>query len=154
MIYADVKKLGRMPNGGGHRIHGRVQGEANPRARNLAGGRPKDRGYAFLHRAGNDHSQFVYSEILTDETKETASAFITNASRCSPPGASRSSGVLIDNGSWYRSALLSLIPAEAGIRLKRTRPCRPQTKGKVERNKRILQKEWAYAMAYNSEAQR
>lgn len=75
----DIKKLPRIPNGGGHRIHGRVQGEVTPRARNLASGWPKDRGrirgYSFLHFAVDDHSRFAYSEVLTDETMETASAF-------------------------------------------------------------------------------
>ena len=83
MIHVDIKKLGRIPNGGGHRVHGRVQGEANSRATNLADGRRKDRGqvrgYTFLHHAVDDHSRFVYSEILPDETKETASASMRNA---------------------------------------------------------------------------
>jgi len=85
MIHVDVKKLGRIPNGGGHRIHGRVQGEANARARNLTEGRTRDRGqvrgYTFLHHALDDHSRFVYSEILPDETKEAASAFMRKRHR-------------------------------------------------------------------------
>ena len=79
----DIKMLGRIPNGGGHRIHGRVQGEVNSRARNLAEGRPKDRGqvrgHTFLHHAVDDHSRFVYSDILPDETKEAASVLMRNA---------------------------------------------------------------------------
>ncbi len=35
--------------------------------------------YDYLHHAQGDHSRMVYSEILTDETKETAAAFTTRA---------------------------------------------------------------------------
>jgi hypothetical protein len=83
MIHVDIKKLGRIPDGGGHRILGRVHGEANSRARNLAQGRRTDRGqvrgYSFIHHAVDDHSRYVYSEILPDETQATASAFMQNA---------------------------------------------------------------------------
>ncbi|MEV7572822.1 IS481 family transposase [Pseudarthrobacter sp. NPDC089323] len=158
MIHVDVKKLGRIPNGGGHRIHGRVQGEANARARNLAEGRTRGRGqvrgYSFLHHAVDDHSRFVYSEILPDETKETASAFMRNAIAAFAAQGVRIQRVLTDNGSCYRSRAFAAVLAEAGIRHKRTRPYRPQTNGKVERFNRILQEEWAYARAYGSEAER
>ena len=158
MIHVDVKKLGRIPNGGGHRIHGRVQGEANARARNLAEGRTRGRGqvrgYTFLHHAVDDHSRFVYSEILPDETKETASAFMRNAIAAFAAQGVRIQRVLTDNGSCYRSHAFAAVLAEAGIRHKRTKPYRPQTNGKVERFNRILQEEWAYARAYGSEAER
>ena len=62
--------------------------------------------------------------------------------------------MLTDNGSCYRSRAFAAVLAEAGIKHKRTRPYRPQTNGKVERFNRILQEEWAYAKAYNSEAER
>lgn len=158
MIHVDIKKLGRIPNGGGHRIHGRVQGEANSRARNLAEGRRKDRGqvrgYMFLHHAVDDHSRFVYSEILPDETKETASAFMRNAIAAFAAEGVQIQRVLTDNGACYRSSAFASVLAEAGIRHKRTRPYRPQTNGKVERFNRILQEEWAYARAYSSETER
>jgi transposase InsO family protein len=158
MIHVDIKKLGRIPSGGGHRIHGRVHGEAISRARNLAEGRSKDRGqvrgYTFLHHAVDDHSRFVYSEILPDETKESASTFMRNAVAAFAAEGVQIQRVLTDNGSCYRSRAFAAVLAEAGINHKRTRPYRPQTNGKVERFNRILQEEWAYAKAYRSEAER
>jgi len=65
-VHVDIKKLGRIPDGGGHRIHGRA---ARP---HLKQARP---GYAYLHNAVDDHSRLAYTEILTDERKETAAAF-------------------------------------------------------------------------------
>jgi transposase InsO family protein len=135
MIHVDVKKLGRIPNGGGHRIHGRVQGETNSRARNLVEGRPKVRGqvrgYTFLHHAVDDHSRFVYSEILPNETKETAPAFMRNAIAAFTVQGVKVQRVLTDNGSCYRSLASGAVLVEGGIRHKRTRPYRPQTNGKV-----------------------
>jgi transposase InsO family protein len=158
MIHVDIKKLGRIPDGGGHRVHGRVQGEANARARNLAEGRRTDRGqvrgYSFLHHAVDDHSRFVYSEILPDETKETASAFMRNAINSFAALGVKVQRVLTDNGACYRSHAFAAVLTEAGISHKRTRPYRPQTNGKVERFNRILQEEWAYARPYRSETER
>ena len=134
MIHVDIKKLGRIPNGGGHRVHGRVQGEANSRARNLSEGLPKYRGqirgYSFLHHAVDDHSRFVYSEILPDETQTTASAFMRNAIAAYAAQGVKIQRVLTDNGSCYRSRAFAAVLAEAGIKHKRTRPYRPQTNAK------------------------
>jgi transposase InsO family protein len=158
MIHVDIKKLGRIPDGGGHRVHGRVHGEANSRARNMAEARPKYRGqvrgYSFLHHAVDDHSRFVYSEILPNETKETASAFMRNAIAAFAARGVKIQRVLTDNGACYRSRTFAAVLAEAGIKHKRTKPYRPQTNGKVERFNRILQEEWAYARAYGSETER
>ena len=158
MVHVDIKKLGRIPNGGGHRVHGRVQGEANARARNLAEGRRADRGqvrgYSFIHHAVDDHSRFVYSEILPDETQATASAFMRNAIAAFEALGVRIQRVMTDNGSCYRSRAFGKVLADAGITHKRTRPYRPQTNGKVERFNRILQEEWAYTKAYSSETER
>lgn len=157
MIHVDMKKLGRIPDGGGHRIEGRVQGKANSRARNLGEGRAKHRGQVrgctFLHHAVDDHSRYVYSEILPDETQATASAFMRNAIAAFAAKGVKIQRVLTDNGSCYRPRAFAAVLAEAGISHKRTRPYRPQTNGKVERFNRILQEEWAYAKAYRSEAE-
>jgi transposase InsO family protein len=158
MIHVDIKKLGRIPDGGGHRVHGRLQGKANTRARNLAEDRRTDRGqvrgYSFIHHAIDDYSRFVYSEILPDETKETAAAFMRNALNAFGSLGVKVRRVLTDNGACYRSHAFAEVLTEAGITHKRTRPYRPQTNGKVERFNRILQEEWAYARAYSSESER
>ncbi|GGD91351.1 hypothetical protein GCM10007269_37400 [Microbacterium murale] len=67
LVHVDIKKQGRIPDGGGHRMLGRQAGNQN--------NKKKGRGYAFLHHAVDDHSRLAYSEILDDERKETASAF-------------------------------------------------------------------------------
>jgi transposase InsO family protein len=158
MIHVDIKKLGRIPDGGGHRVHGRLQGKANTRARNLAEDRRIDRGqvrgYSFIHHAIDDHSRFVYSEILPDETKETAAAFMRHALNAFAALGVKVRRVLTDNGACYRSRTFAEVLTEAGISHKRTRPYRPQTNGKVERFNRILLEEWAYARAYSSETER
>jgi len=83
VIHVEVKKRGRTPYGGGHRSLGRVAGDANKRARNLVEGARRNRGllrgFTSIHHAVDDHSRYVYSEILPDETKETAAAFMRNA---------------------------------------------------------------------------
>ncbi len=71
LVHVDVKKLGRIPDGGGHRVHGRAKGN-----RVKKNAKP---GTAYIHHAMDDHSRLVYSEILTDERKETASEFWTRA---------------------------------------------------------------------------
>jgi hypothetical protein len=126
MIHVDIKNLGRIPDGGGHRVHRQVWGDANSRARNLAEGRRKERGqvrgYTFLHHAVDDHSRFVYSEILPDETKETASAFMRNAIAAFADHGVTIQRSLTDNGSCYCFRTFAAVLAEAGISPKRTRP--------------------------------
>ncbi len=82
LVHVDIKKQGRIPNGGGHRKFGRTIGNRN----NRQGGR----GYSFLHHAVDDHSRLAYSEILTDERKETAAAFWLRANTFFTPLASPS----------------------------------------------------------------
>src|SRR3954469_6099666 len=76
LIHVDIKKLGRIPDGGGWRFKGRQVGKRNKQ--NKHGGRV---GYAYLHHAVDDHSRLAYSEILADERKETAAAFWRRAKR-------------------------------------------------------------------------
>jgi transposase InsO family protein len=154
MIHVDVKTLGRIPDGGGHRRLGRAAVKANSRTRNLAEGARSNRGllrgYTFIHHGLDDHSRYVYSEILPDETKETAPAFMRNAIAAFAAHGVKIKRVMTDTGSCYRSRLFARTLAEAGISHKRTRPYRPQTKGKVESFNRIIMEEWAYARTYTS----
>lgn len=96
----------------------------------------------------------MYSEILPDETKETATAFMRNAIAAFAAHGVKIRRVLTDNGACYRSRPFAEVLAGAGISHKRTRHYRPQTNGKVERLNRILLEEWAYASAYSSESKR
>jgi transposase InsO family protein len=142
LVHLDVKKLGRIPDGGGWRVHGRAH---RPN-------RHRGRGYSFLHTALDDHSRLVYSEILTDERKETAAAFWTRAAAYFASCGIGVQRVLTDNGNCYRS--FDFRHALGDVVHKRTRPYRPQTNGKVERFHRTLADEWAYAATYTSDAER
>ena len=163
LVHVDIKKLGRIPDGGGHRIHGRAQGGRNSSAHREQGrprkvhGRP-NLGYAFLHHAVDDHSRYTYSEILTDEKRETATAFMARALEHFNSVGITTQRVMTDNGACYRSRMFREmfrdLLAEHGIKHKWTRPYRPQTNGKVERFNRTLQEEWAYARPYSSESER
>jgi len=98
--------------------------------------RKRGSGYAFLHTALDDHSRLAYSEILTDERKETAAAFWTRAHAYFTSCGISVKRVLTDNGNCYRS--FDFRNALGDVVHKRTRPYRPQTNGKVERFWRTL----------------
>jgi transposase InsO family protein len=142
LVHVDIKKQGRIPDGGGWRIHGRDR---------MAGSRIKrGTGYDFVHAAVDDRSRLAYAEILPDERKETASAFMTRALGFFSDRGVKVESVLTDNGSCYRSRPFAQVLAEAGISHRRTRPYRPQTNGKVERFNLTLKWEWAYARPYET----
>jgi transposase InsO family protein len=156
LVHVDVKKLGKIPAGGGWRMLGRTAGNRNANADRSSGrlskrGHPL-RGHHFLHSAIDAHSRLVYSEILPDERKETASEFWTRANASFTEAGITVRKVLTDNGSCYRSHAFR--DALNGIEHRRTRPYRPQTNGKIERFHRTLADEWAYARLYTSDAER
>jgi transposase InsO family protein len=144
LVHVDIKKLGRIPDGGGHRVLGRQAGRRNSGKRG--------HGYAYLHHAIDDHSRVAYSEILGDERKETAAAFWARARAFFAGLGVPVTAVLTDNGSCYRSHAFA--EALGNAKHRRTRPYRPQTNGKVERFNRTLAAEWAYARPYTSDEAR
>ncbi|MEF3322794.1 IS481 family transposase [Corynebacterium macclintockiae] len=149
LIHVDIKKLGRIPDGGGHKVLGRHAG-----VRNKTGSATNRRpGYAYIHNAVDDHSRLAYSEILTDEKKETAAEFWKRANTYFASLGITVKRVLTDNGACYRSNDFKQALGNDIVH-KRTRPYRPQTNGKVERFNRIMLEEWAYAQPYSSETQR
>ncbi|ALG15372.1 IS481 family transposase [Kibdelosporangium phytohabitans] len=159
LVHVDIKKLGNIPDGGGHKIHGRTAGGHNSsahrdpnRPRKISG--RANLGYGYLHNAVDDHSRLAYTEILPDETKQTAAAFWQRARNFFHTSGITVTRVLTDNGSCYRSRLWRDTLTAAGITHKRTRPYRPQTNGKVERFNRTLLDEWAYARPYHTETER
>jgi transposase InsO family protein len=156
LVHVDVKKLGKIPAGGGWRMRGRAVGNRNAQADKSSGqpnvhGNPV-RGYHFLHTAIDGHSRLAYSELLTDERKDTAAAFWLRAHAWFTECGVVIRKVLTDNGSCYRSRTFA--DALGGIEHRRTRPYRPQTNGKVERFHRTLADEWAYARLYGSDTER
>lgn len=146
LVHIDIKKQGRIPDGGGHRTLGQQAGKHNKV-------KSKGVGYEYRHHAVDDHSRFTYSEILADERKETASAFWQRARDAFSALGIEVKAVMTDNGSCYLSHDFAAALGQ-GVRHIRTRPYRPQTNGKVERFNRTSDEEWAYARHYESNDQR
>ena len=146
LIHVDVKKLAGIPDGGGWRVRGRgYEGE---------GAKTRMVGYRFLHSAIDDRSRIVYSEIHHDEQAVTAAGFWQRAAAYYRSIGISPQRVITDNGSAYRSGLWHRACAATGTTVKKTRPYRPQTNGKIERFHRILLEEWAYIRPWTSETQR
>ena len=157
LVHVDIKKQGRIPDGGGWRIHGRGSEQdrksAVTRDRAARAGAAGSRGYRYLHHAVDDHSRVAYSEILDDERKETAAGFWTRANAFFESIGVTVTAVMTDNGSCYRSHAFADALGES-VKHKWTKPYRPQTNGKVERFNRTLATEWAYARPYANEQDR
>jgi transposase InsO family protein len=157
LIHVDVKKLGKVPDGGGWRYVGRAQGRKN---RSATANKPRNKwrnpliGTCYLHTVIDDHSRVAYVEAHDDETKETATLVLRNAVAWFADRGVTVHRVLSDNGSCYRSHLWRDTCADLGVTPKRTRPYRPQTNGKIERFHRTLAEGWAFKKFYNSESAR
>lgn len=148
LLHLDVKKLGRIPDGGGKRF--------DPGFRESGAGRHASRGlgHDFVHVAVDDFSRYAYAEALPDERADTTAAFLERALEAFRTVGVQVQRVLTDNGGNYRSYAVAAVAATHGVRLKRTRPYRPQTNGKAEAFNKTLQREWAYVRLYRSNAER
>ncbi len=144
LIHVDIKKIGGIPDGGGWRLHGRG---------NDGTGGHSGVGYRFIHSALDDRTRLVYSEIHHDETADTACAFWARAAAWFAGRGVRCERVITDNGSCYKKRWAQACAA-TGTTVKKTRPRRPQTNGKIERFHRILLEEWAYVRPWTSDQQR
>lgn len=145
LIHVDIKKIAGIPDGGGWRIHGK----GNDGHHGHAGV-----GYRFIHTAIDDRTRVAYSELHTNEQAVTAAEFWLRAAAFFASLGISCERVITDNGSCYRSRLWHDACASTGTAVKKTRPRRPQTNGKVERFHRILIEEWAYIRAWTSDAER
>ena len=144
LLHLDVKKLGRIPDGGGHRFRGR--GGGTPRAR---------AGYDYLHHALDDTSRVAYVGAFGDERGVTCARFLREAAAFFARHGVRIERVLTDNAKNYTDSRAFGAALEAiGARHKRTKPFRPQTNGKSERFNRTLLDEWAYARPYETNNER
>lgn len=151
MVHVDVKKVGRIPEGGGWRIHGRgsVQVKGVERAK-AAGTRA---GYVYLHSAVDGFSRLAYTEALDDERAVTAIGFMHRARVWfAAHGITHIQRIVTDNGSCYRAKDFAHVLH--GARHHFIKPYTPRHNGKVERYNRILAEEFLYARTWTSEAQR
>jgi transposase InsO family protein len=153
MIHLDVKKAGRIPDGGGWRAHGRGSDAAKAASRTKTrGGRA---GYVYLHSAIDGYSRLAYTEHLENETAQTTIGFFHRARAFfAAHGITRIVRVVTDNGPNYRAALFHQSVTAVASRHQRTRPYTPRHNGKVERYNRILAEEFLYARTWTSEQQR
>lgn len=135
LVHVDVKKVARIPPGGGWRARG---ADALRHADSGAG-------TACLHVAVDDHSRVAYAELLGDERKETCVAFMGRARDFYRGLGVEVERVTADNGPGYRSRLFNEWLAASGIAHRYTRPYSPWQNGKVERMNRTLAQEWQYA---------
>lgn len=144
LLHVDVKKLGRVPAGGGWRVHGRseeVRGRGN--------------GWDYVHVAIDDHTRLAYAEVLPDERASTCAGFLTRATTWFATRGVIVRRVLTDNALSYRRGDAWIAACtQLGIGRRFIQPGRPWTNGKAERFNRTLQTEWAYATAWTSNDQR
>lgn len=147
LIHVDVKKVGRIPDGGGWRARGRATTYARKKTRI---------GYDYVHSAVDDHSRLAYAEILPDEKGQTAAGFLTRAAQFfTAHGINRIEAVMTDNHwSYTRSRAVPEVISSLGATHLTIRPHCPWQNGKAERFNRTLQAEWAYRQIFTTNTQR
>ncbi|MEX0825895.1 MAG: IS481 family transposase [Acidimicrobiia bacterium] len=145
LVHVDVKKLGRIPEGGGWLARGRLGSRTGAERRARIG-------YDYVHSAVDDHSRLAYSEILDDEQADTCAGFITRAAAFfTGEGIDRIEAVMTDNAWPYtKSSSFAQALAALGARHLTIRPHCPWQNGKVERFNRTLQTEWAYRQIFTN----
>lgn len=144
LVHMDVKKLGRIPDGGGWRARGWTAANHQSRVDK------SPLGYDYVHSLVDDHSRLAYSEVLPDEKGPTCAAFLERAlSYLAEHGITHVERLLTDNAWAYRWSLREVCAAH-GIRQKFIKPHCPWQNGKVERFNRTLQTEWAYRQPFTS----
>jgi transposase InsO family protein len=149
LVHMDVKKIGRIPDGGGWRARGRAAGSA-------ARDRKTKVGFDYVHSLVDDHSRLAYSEILSDERADTCGGFFRRAvAYFADHGIDRIERLMTDNAFSYRYGNdLAAALAELDTRHIFIRPHCPWQNGKVERLNRTLQTEWAYRQVFTSNDER
>lgn len=144
MVHIDVKKLGKVPPGGGWRSHGRseaVRGRGN--------------GWDYVHVAVDDYTRLAYAEVLPDEKAPTCAAFLHRAVGWFREHGVTVERVLTDNAKSYRtSRVWAEVCTALQIKRRFTKPRHPWTNGKAERFNKTLQNRWAYRTPWTSNDQR
>jgi transposase InsO family protein len=144
LIHLDIKKLGRIGSVG-HRITGRYPGVVN---------RHHGIGWEFVHVCIDDASRVAFVQVMSNQRKESAVAFLEGAVAYFARLGVRIERVMTDNGSCYRSKTFRAVCKRLGLRQIFTKPYTPKTNGKAERFIQTALREWAYARAYENSDQR
>jgi transposase InsO family protein len=149
LVHMDVKKIGRIPDGGGWRAHGRQMGSSGARKRARIG-------FDYVHSLVDDHSRLAYSEIHPDEQGPTCAGFLTRAATYfADHGIDHIERVMTDNHwSYTRTKAVAAVITGLGAQHKLIKPHCPWQNGKVERLNRTLQTEWAYRQVFTTNDER
>ena len=144
LVHVDIKKLGRIPDGGGWKVNGRPARDQTQKV-----------GYEFCHSMVDDHSRVAYTEVLDKEDTEATAWFMLRAAQWFASLGFRIDRVMTDNAFVYtRSRQFAVVLDTIGATHKRIRPYRPQTNGKVERFHQTLANGWAYKRPYQTNQER
>jgi transposase InsO family protein len=155
LIHIDVKKLGRIQDGAGHRFIGKP-GQRKPGGTRTdpSGVRRQVVGWEYVHVCIDDATRLAYVEVLADEKASTAIGFLHRSVKHFASYGITVERLITDNGSAYRSTVHAIACRTLGIRHLRTRPYRPQTNGKAERFIRTMLGGWAYGAIYRNSDER
>lgn len=146
LVHMDVKKLGRIPDGGGWKAHGRANGNRD---------RKQQVGYDYVHSLIDDCTRLAYSEILPDEQGTTCAAFLTRAlDYFVAHGIEQVEELMTDNAWAYKWSLRQVCKDRGKIKQIFIKPHCPWQNGKVERFNRTLQTEWAYRRPFTTNDER
>ena len=137
LIHIDIKKLGRFDRIG-HRITGDRTGQSNSRGI----------GWEFVHVCIDDASRIAFAQVMPDETKQSAIAFLKAALAYYQSLGITVARLMTDNGGCYKAFAFRDACRDLGLKHIRTRPYTPKTNGKAERFIQTALREWAYAQAY------
>jgi transposase InsO family protein len=152
LVHVDVKKLGRIKGGAGHRMTGRKH--YTSRRTDAAGVRRRTAGWEFVHVCVDDATRLAYAEVLGDEKGTTAADFLRRAVKWFKSMGIAVERVMSDNGSCYRSTVHAVACRDLGLRHLRIQPYRPRTNGKAERFIKTLDDRWAGGALYATSAER
>ena len=143
LVHVDIKKLGKVPDGGGGRVHGMDNRGTKQRV-----------GYEFSHSMVDDHSRVAYTEILDEQDAAACAGFMLRASQWFATLGFRIDRVMTDNAFAYTSHAFETMLDTTSATHSRIRPYRPQTNGKVERFHQTLLKGWAYKQPFDTNQER
>jgi transposase InsO family protein len=151
LIHIDIKKPGRFEQVG-HRITGDRTRQSSSRGQR--GARSWGAGWEFVHVCIDDASRIAFSQIMPNEKKDSAIAFLKAAIAYYKSLGVIVTAVMTDNGACYKSFAFRDLCKDLGLKHIRTKPYTPKTNGKAERLIQTSLREWAYAQAYPTSDQR